>query len=85
MAQFLLFIQIINQLIPAVRKIVEALNEAFPESGTGETKFNMAMHMATAALDQIEGAKNLTNTLIPLIEPIIRTTADGVKALKTSR
>jgi hypothetical protein len=84
MQQFLLILQIINQIIPTIRATVEALNTAFPESGTGETKFQIVLHTVTAAINKIEGAEAVIGELVPIITPIIRATADGVKALKAA-
>lgn len=82
MAQFLLFIQVIKSLIPIIREIVEALNSAFPEKGMGETKFQIALHSVTAALNTIEGAGSVVDKVSPLLEMFIRSAADGIKSLK---
>lgn len=82
MAQFLLFMQVMSALLPIIRKVVNDLNVMFPESGMGNTKFTIAMHYVTGALNTIEGADAVANKVLPLLEPIIRTAADGVKALQ---
>lgn len=79
MAQFLLIIQIVSQLIPLAIQIIASVEAAFPQGGNGQVKLEMVRGVLQAGF---EGMKT-TQTTFDAVWPALNSVITGIVKLTT--
>lgn len=80
MAQFIAIITLINQLLPLIRQTVAALEEMFPQSGTGQSKKALLLQVLDSAVASSATVQATYKAAMPAISLVV----DAVAALHKS-
>lgn len=71
MAQFLLIIQIINQLLPLLIQTVRTIEDGFPQRGAGQVKLDMVRSVLETGFSVLQTGQTTFDAVWPALDAVI--------------